>query len=164
MLWHSPPAPRRKRPAREKPGRQAKYGASLTIATADCPYCEFSREDCELTRLRYTSRMQRDFASADRRTSRIVSTLVNGNVTVAGRRTSIRLEPPMWEALHQICCREGKAINELVTEIDRGRAASTLTAAIRVYLLTYFRAAATDEGHRLAGHGTGAGIRPSCCP
>jgi len=100
--------------------------------------------------------MRRDFApAADRRASRIVSTLVNGNVTVAGRRTSIRLEPPMWEALHQICRREGKALNELVTEIDRGRAASSLTAAIRVYLLGYFRAAATDEGHRLAGHGSG---------
>src|SRR5579864_172853 len=81
------------------------------------------------------------------------STLVNRNVTVAGRRTSIRLEPDMWEALHQICRREGKTLNEIVTEIDRQRVASSLTAAIRVYLLSYFRAAATDEGHRLAGHG-----------
>ena len=81
------------------------------------------------------------------------STLVNRNVTVAGRRTSIRLEPAMWEALQQICQREGKAMHDLVTEVDRGRAESSLTAAIRVYLLRYFRAAATDEGHRLAGHG-----------
>lgn len=82
------------------------------------------------------------------------STLINRNVTVAGHRTSIRLEPVMWEALHQICRREGKALNQLVTEIDRDRAESSLTAAIRVFLLRYFSAAATDEGHRLAGHGT----------
>jgi predicted DNA-binding ribbon-helix-helix protein len=69
-----------------------------------------------------------------------VSTLVNRNVTVGGHRTSI-------------CRREGKALNELVTEIHRHRAESSLTAAIRVYLLRYFSAAATDEGHRLAGHG-----------
>jgi len=88
-----------------------------------------------------------------------VSTLVNRNVTVGGHRTSIRLEPAMWEALHQICRREAKTLNELVTQIHRQRAESSLTAAIRVYLLRYFSAAATDEGHRLAGHGlpNGAG-------
>lgn len=86
-------------------------------------------------------------------TGRSGSTLVNRNVTVAGRRTSMRLEPLMWDALHQICRREGKRLNELVTEIDRQRVESSLTAAIRVYLLRYFSAAATDEGHRLAGHG-----------
>jgi predicted DNA-binding ribbon-helix-helix protein len=86
-----------------------------------------------------------------------VSTLVNRNVTVGGHRTSIRLEPAMWEALHQICRREDKSLNDLVTEIHRHRVESSLTAAIRVYLLRYFSAAATDEGHRLAGHGLTAG-------
>ena len=81
------------------------------------------------------------------------STLVNRNVTVGSHRTSIRLEPPMWEALHQICRREGKTLHELVTEIERERAQSSLTAAIRVYVMTYYKDAATDEGHRRAGHG-----------
>ncbi|HXZ01992.1 MAG TPA: ribbon-helix-helix domain-containing protein [Stellaceae bacterium] len=84
---------------------------------------------------------------------RSASTLINRNVTVGGRRTSMRLEPAMWDALQQLCRREGKTLNELVTEIDRQRSESSLTAAIRVYLLRYFCAAATDEGHRLAGHG-----------
>lgn len=84
------------------------------------------------------------------------STLINRNITVAGRRTSIRLEPTMWEALHQLCQREGRTLNEMVTAIDHGRTESSLTAAIRVYLLTYYRAAATDDGHRLAGHGMGS--------
>ena len=92
-------------------------------------------------------------AAADPRKAGSGSTLVNRNVTVAGHRTSIRLEPAMWEALRQICEREHKPCNELVTEIDRQRVESSLTAAIRVYLLRYFSAAATDEGHRLAGHG-----------
>lgn len=80
------------------------------------------------------------------------STLRSGNVTVAGRRTSIRLEPAMWHALREISAREDKTMNALVTEIERGRAQSSLTAAIRVFLLDYFRAAATEEGHRRAGH------------
>lgn len=92
-------------------------------------------------------------ATADTELLRSVSTLINRNVTVAGRRTSMRLEPAMWDALQQLCRREGKTLNALVTEIDRQRSESSLTAAIRVYLLRYFCAAATDEGHRLAGHG-----------
>lgn len=81
------------------------------------------------------------------------STLVNRNVTVAGHRTSIRLEPAMWAALTRVCEREHKSMNELVTGIAHSRDQSTLTASIRVYLLTYYQSAATDEGHRLAGHG-----------
>lgn len=81
------------------------------------------------------------------------STLINRNVTVGGHRTSIRLERAMWDALRQICEREHKSLNQLATEIDQQRVESSLTAAIRVYLLRYFSAAATDEGHRLAGHG-----------
>lgn len=80
------------------------------------------------------------------------STLRSGNVTVSGRRTSIRLEPAMWQALREISEREGKTMHALVTEIERGRAQSSLTAAIRVFLLDYFRSAATEEGHRRAGH------------
>ena len=88
-------------------------------------------------------------SAEDRRSS----TLVSGNVTVAGRRTSMRLEPAMWDALKEVCSREGKSMHALVTEIGRGRAQSTLTAAIRVYLLDYFKSAATEDGHRTAGHG-----------
>lgn len=84
---------------------------------------------------------------------RWASSLINRNVTVAGRRTSMRLEPTMWDALRQVCDREEKNLNRLVTDIDRQRVESSLTAAIRVYLLRYFSAAATDEGHRVAGHG-----------
>jgi len=84
------------------------------------------------------------------------STLVNRNVTVAGHRTSIRLEPVMWTALHDVCAREQRSLNALVTDIADGRAESSLTASIRVYLLSYFRDAATDDGHRRAGHGIGA--------
>jgi len=80
------------------------------------------------------------------------STLRSGNVTVGGRRTSIRLEPAMWQALREISAREGKTMHALVTEIEQGRAQSSLTAAIRVFLLDYFKAAATEEGHRRAGH------------
>ena len=80
------------------------------------------------------------------------SSLISGNVTVAGHRTSIRLEPAMWDALKEISARENQTIHALVTEIAHHRPQSSLTAAIRVFLLSYFKAAATEEGHRRAGH------------
>ena len=72
------------------------------------------------------------------------STLVLGNVVVAGHRTSVRLEPAIWEALEDILRRESKTLNELVTEIERARTASSLTAAIRVFVVRYYRHAIRD--------------------
>jgi len=81
------------------------------------------------------------------------STLVNRNVTVLGRRTSVRLEQPMWDALEEMCRRERKVLNQLVTEIEHSRRESSLTAAIRVTIMLYFKTAATERGHLRAGHG-----------
>ncbi len=81
------------------------------------------------------------------------STLVNRNVTIGRRRTSLRLEPTMWDALGEICRREELTQHELCRLIDEHRHASSLTAAIRVFIVNYFRAAATEEGHASSGHG-----------
>ncbi len=78
------------------------------------------------------------------------------NVTVSGHRTSIRLEPKLWDAFQEICWREGRTIHELCSMVDRRRQGSSLTAALRVFIMLYFRAAATEEGHTEVGHGTGA--------
>ena len=85
--------------------------------------------------------------------SRQRSSLIPRNVIVDGRRTSIRLERAMWDAFNEILLREGLSAADLVTEVQRARKASTLTAAIRVYIMHYFRMAATESGHRHAGHG-----------
>jgi len=69
------------------------------------------------------------------------SPLAIHNVVVAGRRTSVRLEPSMWDGLRDIARRREMTINDLVTEIDRDRGAPGLTAAIRVYVLDFYRKA-----------------------
>jgi predicted DNA-binding ribbon-helix-helix protein len=79
-----------------------------------------------------------------------VSSLVIHNVVVAGRRTSVRLEPVMWEALQDIARRQERTIHDVVTQIDRERTASSLTAAIRVYIVSYYRMAAAREAGRPA--------------
>ena len=81
------------------------------------------------------------------------STLVNRNVTIGGRRTSMRLEPAMWDALDEICQRENLTRHEMCGNIDRFRYASSLTAAVRVFIVNYYKAAATEDGHANTGHG-----------
>jgi predicted DNA-binding ribbon-helix-helix protein len=74
------------------------------------------------------------------------SALTIRNIVVAGHRTSVRLEPVMWDALHDIAQALGLHINDLVTEIDRRRVVPNLTAAIRVYIVDYYRNAAAAGG------------------
>ena len=85
------------------------------------------------------------------------STLVSRNVTVAGRRTSVRMEPAMWQGFSDIATRERLSIHQIATAIERRKPAETsLTAAMRVFIRAYYKAAATETGHRRAGHGRGA--------
>lgn len=63
------------------------------------------------------------------------------NVVVGGRRTSVRMEPLLWESLSDISRREGRNINDIVSMIDGRRGDSALTAALRIFILSYFRTA-----------------------
>lgn len=84
------------------------------------------------------------------------STLVIRNVVVLGKRTSLRMEPEMWDALSDVAVREGHNVHDICTRIvEKKPAAASLTAAIRVFLVNYYRLAATEEGHARAGHGQG---------
>ncbi len=60
----------------------------------------------------------------------------------------------MWLALKEISIRESCSIHDICTLVSaRKNPRSSLTAAIRVFLMLYFRAATTEEGHTKAGHG-----------
>jgi predicted DNA-binding ribbon-helix-helix protein len=62
----------------------------------------------------------------------------------------------MWDGLREICLRERSTMNRVCTTVSLQKLEQTsLTAAIRVYVMRYFRDAATEEGHVKAGHGNG---------
>jgi predicted DNA-binding ribbon-helix-helix protein len=67
--------------------------------------------------------------------------IVLRNVTVRGRRTSMRLHAEIWAAFDEICRRERGTLNQLCSEVDRERGEMTLTDAMRIHALSYFRAA-----------------------
>jgi len=86
----------------------------------------------------------------------IRSTLVSHNVVVSGHRTSVRLEPEMWDGLREICRRERANMHHICTTVFLQKLEETsLTAAIRVFIMRYFRQASTEDGHNKAGHGYG---------
>jgi predicted DNA-binding ribbon-helix-helix protein len=60
------------------------------------------------------------------------------SVLLSGHRTSISLEMAFWLKLKEICERQGKSINQQITEIDNKRLTKpnkNLSSAIRVYVL-----------------------------
>ena len=84
----------------------------------------------------------------------IRTALVSRNIKVLGRRTSVRLESEMWNALREIARREQCRVHDICSLIHLRKSGNTsLTAAIRVFLMLYYKAAATEEGHARAGHG-----------
>ena len=63
------------------------------------------------------------------------------NLVVSDRRTSMALEPAYWADLRAIDDREGLTLNELCTIIDRRRRGASLTASVRVFVVSYLRTA-----------------------
>jgi predicted DNA-binding ribbon-helix-helix protein len=83
------------------------------------------------------------------------TSLISKNVTIHGKRTSVRLEPEMWQAINEIAKRQRCTIHRICSIVQDTKAPkSSLTAAIRVFIMSYFRAAATEEGHIRVGHGS----------
>lgn len=73
------------------------------------------------------------------------------NVTVEGRRTNLRMENAMWEALDDIRQRESRDIHEICGLVHRRRAGASFTAAMRVFIVRYYRALLNGEDAMAAG-------------
>jgi predicted DNA-binding ribbon-helix-helix protein len=77
-------------------------------------------------------------------------------VKIHGHRTSVRLEPQIWDTLAEICRREFCTPHDVCTfAADRRLPHGSLASSLRVVILDYFRISATEDGHRKAGHGQG---------
>ena len=71
-----------------------------------------------------------------------VSSLISRNVSDGGHRTTMRLEPALWDGLAEVCQREGWTKDEAVAVASAAYCDRGLTSAVRTYLVMYFRAAA----------------------
>jgi predicted DNA-binding ribbon-helix-helix protein len=74
------------------------------------------------------------------------TTLQSRNILIDRHRTSMRLEPEMWDALTDIAQREKISVNSLCGRVSANRKQSSLTSAMRVFVLAYYRCAADRPG------------------
>lgn len=68
---------------------------------------------------------------------------VKRSFSIAGHRTSISLEAPFWAALKDAAARERIPLAQLVARIDGDRNGASLSSAVRIWLLHYYRAQAS---------------------
>jgi predicted DNA-binding ribbon-helix-helix protein len=81
------------------------------------------------------------------------SRLVNRNVIGESGRTSMRLEPELWDALREICRREQADTGAMIRRIEAlsrmgaeaGEDTGGRTSAVRVFIVQYFRALAESN-------------------
>ena len=74
------------------------------------------------------------------------SALQSKNVRIHSRRTSVRLEPQMWAALNEIAAIETCSIHDLCGAVhDMKEAGASFTAALRVFLMEYYRSASKSN-------------------
>jgi predicted DNA-binding ribbon-helix-helix protein len=74
------------------------------------------------------------------------SRLVNRNIIASSGRTSMRLEPEIWDALRDICARERVKLDDLIAQIEALGYQGGRTSAVRVYILQYYRKLAEAAG------------------
>jgi predicted DNA-binding ribbon-helix-helix protein len=75
-------------------------------------------------------------------------TLQSKNVRIHNKRTSVRLEPEMWDSLKEISTLERCSVHDLCGAVhDLKEPAASFTAALRVFLMEYYRSAAKASQH-----------------
>ena len=78
--------------------------------------------------------------------------LISRNVTINGRRTSLRLEQALWDALSDICKNEGLTVHNLISSVDYRRHDVSRTSAVRTFIVTYLHTLATEKGRLRKGN------------
>lgn len=74
-----------------------------------------------------------------------VSQLIRRNVRIEDRRTSVKMEREMWDALHEICERTGRNVHEICALVRRDGEAANFTSQLRVFILNWYRSAARGD-------------------
>ncbi len=67
--------------------------------------------------------------------------MLTRNVVIQEKRTTIRLESAVWEALDELCMRERVSRHELCTRIEAKRSGVNRAQAVRAAVVNYYRLA-----------------------
>ena len=73
------------------------------------------------------------------------SPILKRSVMLLGRKTSISLEEPFWQALREIAAEREITTSTLLNSIASKRVEGNLSSALRVFVLEHFRAVCQKE-------------------
>ncbi|MCH1427374.1 MAG: ribbon-helix-helix domain-containing protein [Alphaproteobacteria bacterium] len=65
------------------------------------------------------------------------------NITIAGRRTSLVMDVYFWDCLQTLLWQETISLNDFCMKVDRCRRHSSLTSAMKLVILIYYRSLAS---------------------
>ena len=65
------------------------------------------------------------------------------NITIAGRRTSLVMDVYFWDCLQTLLWQEKISLNDFCMKVDHCRRHSSLTSAIKLAILIYYRSLAS---------------------
>ncbi len=66
--------------------------------------------------------------------------LISRNIRINKRRTSVRLDDCMWQALKEIASKEKTSVHDICTIIyDYKDSKSSLSTALRIFIVNYYR-------------------------
>ncbi len=60
-------------------------------------------------------------------------------MSIAGHSTSLALEEAFWDGLEAMAAARGEPITRLIAEIDAGRTTPSLSSAVRLSVLAFYR-------------------------
>ena len=70
---------------------------------------------------------------------------IRKNISIDDRRTTIVLEPPVWDGLLDICRWEGLSLDALCETIVSRRKTASMSSMLRTTLLEYYRVMADAQ-------------------
>ena len=73
------------------------------------------------------------------------SPVVKRSIVIAGHKTSVSLEDAFWKGLKEIASGREATLSELVASIDADRQHGTLSSALRLFVLDFYRNQLSEE-------------------
>src|SRR5262249_24176884 len=67
------------------------------------------------------------------------SAILKRSVVLAGHKTSVSLEQPLWDVVREIADAERTTMAAVLRRVDRERVQANLSSAVRVFVLEYVR-------------------------
>ena len=76
------------------------------------------------------------------------SPIVKRSVVLAGRNTSVSLEDAFWQGLKDIATSRQTTLSDLITSIDGDRECGNLSSALRLFVLSQYRAGVEADAQK----------------